>query len=86
MKYEQIKKIGVEGFQKNLPPQFFLFAYKRKKCWKWLKIFGAIILACNFAPFPPPPPKSFFLFAQFDNVVSMYLKFLFFKEVIKIKI
>ena len=23
MKYKQIKKIGVEGFQKNLPPKFF---------------------------------------------------------------
>ena len=72
MKYKQIKKIGVEGFSENLPPLFFLFAYKRKKMFeKGWTFFCASFLASIFNKQKQKKTSTttWFLFTQFDNLI-----------------
>ena len=63
MKYKQIKKKMGWNVFKNIPPQFFDLLTKVKNVWKWLNIFGEQF--CK-------KKNVFFLFAQFDNLISMY--------------
>ena len=71
MKYKQIK-IGVEGFQTFHPIFSFYLLIKEKKMFEN----GWTFLVQFFLPAILQKQKKCFLFVQFDNLVSMYLKFL----------
>ena len=84
MKYQQIKKIGVEGFSEKPSTPIFLFAYKRN--FKRLKIFGAIFLSSILKK---TTQKLFFIYSIWQfNLKVLKVSFstvLFFKAVSKTK-